>query len=237
MASTVLNLLSLKYLYLIIIFFSIYSPATITANTLFNNGETLFLNDKPHEARPLLEQSLQVEQPKEIIYLYLSIIYEQLTDYNKAIEVIQDGLNHTSELKDELYFNLGNNYYQISDFTSAIDSYTNAIKLNPNNVSAYLNRANSNLQMQALEPALADYILYLQLLPTSKQKDNIEKIIEILQKRITIQKEQQQKEQERQQELLNSVLNSLQNASKNTKNIAAGSAEVEEHYEELDIED
>ena len=187
-AVSLLNLF-LKYLYLIILFFSICSPSLMSANTLFNNGETLFLNNKPHEARPLLEQSLKVEQPKEIIYLYLGIIYEQLADYNKAIQVITKGLQNASDLEEELYFNLGNSYYQISDFTAAIDSYTSTIRLNPNNSSAYLNRANSNLQIQALDSALSDYILYLQLLPESTQKNNIEQIIEILQKKITFQKE------------------------------------------------
>jgi hypothetical protein len=46
-----------------------------------------------------------------------------------------------------------------------------------------------------------------------------------------------QEELARQKALLNEVLNSLQNASEDTRNLSAGSEEIQEQYDEVDIED
>ena len=43
-------------------------------------------------------------------------------------------------------------------------------------------------------------------------------------------------ELERQKALLNEVLDSLKNASEDTRNLSAGSEEIQEEYEEIDIE-
>ena len=44
-------------------------------------------------------------------------------------------------------------------------------------------------------------------------------------------------ELERQKALLNDVLDSLKNASEDTRNLSAGSEDIQEEYEEIDIED
>jgi hypothetical protein len=46
-----------------------------------------------------------------------------------------------------------------------------------------------------------------------------------------------QEELARQKALLNEVLNSLQNASEDTRNLSAGSEDIQEQYDEVDIED
>jgi len=46
-----------------------------------------------------------------------------------------------------------------------------------------------------------------------------------------------QEELARQKALLNEVLSSLQNASEDTRNLSAGSEDIQEQYEEVDIED
>ena len=46
----------------------------------------------------------------------------------------------------------------------------------------------------------------------------------------------QQEELARQKALLDEVLNSLKNASEDTRNLSAGSEEIQEDYEEVDID-
>ena len=42
------------------------------------------------------------------------------------------------------YYNQGNAYYKVGDYEGAIDNYNQAIKLNPKDAQAYLNRGNAD---------------------------------------------------------------------------------------------
>ncbi|GAH59279.1 unnamed protein product, partial [marine sediment metagenome] len=103
--------------------------------------------------------------------------------------------------------------------------------------SAYLNRANSRLKLEKMEGALADYIFYLRIAPNSPQREEIEKLIALLKGFLTTEESREQDEIQRQKDLLNQVLASLQNASEDTRNLSADSEQIEEEYDEIDIED
>jgi hypothetical protein len=101
---------------------------------------------------------------------------------------------------------------------------------------AYLNRANSRLELEEFQDARQDYIDYLRLDPDSPQRANIEKIIALLGQAIEEAERARQEELARQQALLNEVLDTLNNASEDTRNLSAGSEEIQEEYEEIDID-
>ncbi|MQY77216.1 MAG: hypothetical protein GH155_06250, partial [Spirochaeta sp.] len=50
----------------------------LTASSMLDEGEKLFLENKPQEAEVILQEALQENPRNEKIYLYLGIIYEQL---------------------------------------------------------------------------------------------------------------------------------------------------------------
>jgi tetratricopeptide (TPR) repeat protein len=199
-------------------------------------GEQLFLENKPKEALPYLEKALYENPQEEKIYLYLGIVYEQIGDTEKSIQTLKRGLNVSQEYKDLIYYNLGNNYFRRQEFTVAEQMYSNALQVNGSLEVAYLNRANSRLELEEYPEARQDYIDYLRLDPDTSQRGNIEKIIALLGQAIEEAEHERLAELERQKALLDEVLDTLKNASEDTRNLSAGSEEIQEEYEEIDIE-
>ena len=209
----------------------------LTAVSYFEEGERLLRDDKPREALTFLEEALNDNPSEETLYMYLGIVYEQLNDPEKAISLLKRGLNVATELKDILYLNMGNNYFKLEEYTLAEEMYTRATDVNTYNAAAYLNRANARMRLYNYRGALADYSIYLTLHPDNLQRIQIEQIIKLLSDMIDAQEAKQREELRRQRTLMNEVINSLKNASENTENLSVGSEEIEESYDEIDIED
>jgi tetratricopeptide (TPR) repeat protein len=210
--------------------------AALLSLTDLQQGEQLFLENKPQEALPHLEKALYESPQEEKIYLYLGIIYEQLNDTEKSIQVLKRGLNVAKSHKDLFYYNLGNNHFRRQEYTVAEQMYSNALQVNGALDVAYLNRANARLELEELQDARQDYIQYLRLDPDTPQRQNIEKLIALLGQVVEEAERKQQEELARQKALLDEVLNSLKNASEDTRNLSAGSEEIQEDYEEVDID-
>jgi tetratricopeptide (TPR) repeat protein len=169
---------------------------------MFEKGEELFLENKPEEAMLLFETALSQEPENGKIYLYLGIIYEQLSRYQSAVDILQSGIEKTFLSRDLMYFNLGNNYLNLGKVSSAKEMYSKAIDNNNNFPDAYLNRANSNVSLKEYQDAISDYTLYLNLEPESIQKPQVEKMIILLNKVIQedelrrLEEERKRKEEE-----------------------------------------
>jgi tetratricopeptide (TPR) repeat protein len=211
--------------------------AAFGASVFFEKGEALFVQNKPKDAQPLLESALNDDPSNEKTYLYLGIIYQQLGDPQKAIEVLKRGLNVAAAFKDLFYYNMGNDFFSRKDFTSAEDSYTNAIATNHNLAEAYLNRANARLQMKKYGGALADYTLFLQLKPQDPQRPSIEKVMALLRGVQDDLEKARLAEIEKQKALMNDVLNSLNNAGEDTKNLSVESIKGQNDPVSVDIKD
>jgi tetratricopeptide (TPR) repeat protein len=210
--------------------------ALLLSLSSLQQGEQLFLENKPREALPHLERALYENPQEEKIYLYLGIVYEQIGDTEKSIQILKRGLNVSEGYQDLFYYNLGNNHFRKQEFTVAEQMYSNALQINGALDVAYLNRANSRLELEEFQDARQDYIDYLRLDPDTPQRENIEKIIALLGQAIEEAEQQRLEELERQKALLNEVLDTLNNASEDTRNLSAGSEEIQEEYEEIDIE-
>jgi len=200
-------------------------------------GERLFLDNKPREALPYLERALIESPGDERLYLYLGIVHEQLSDSDKAIQVFKRGLNVADRHRDLFYFNLGNNHFRRREYALAEQMYNNALEANARLAEAYLNRANARLELETYPTARQDYITYLRVEPMSPQRPNIEKLIALLGDILAQQERLQQEELARQKALLDEVLNSLRTASEDTRNLSAGAEGIQEEYDEIDIAD
>jgi tetratricopeptide (TPR) repeat protein len=211
--------------------------AALLSLSSLQQGEQLFLENRPRDALPHLEKALYEDPQEEKIYLYLGIIYEQLGDTEKSIQVLRRGLNVAEGHKDLFYYNLGNNHFRQQDFTVAEQMYSNALQINGALEVAYLNRANARLELDEFRQARQDYIDYLRLDPDTPQRESIEKLIALLGEVIEEAERKRQEELARQKALLNEVMDTLKNASEDTRNLSAGSEEIQEEYEEIDIED
>jgi len=220
------------------------AAALFGASEFFDKGEALFVQNKPQDARPLLESALNDDPSNEKTYLYLGIIYQQLGDAQKAIDILKRGLGMATAYKDLFYYNMGNDFFSRKEFTFAEEMYTSAVAANTSLAEGYLNRANTRLQLQNLDGALADYTLFLQLAPQDPQRPSIEKVMALLrqaqddkEKARQAELAKQQAEAAKQQALMKDVLNSLNNAGDSTKNLSVESINGQTDPVNVDIKD
>ncbi|MBN1797258.1 MAG: tetratricopeptide repeat protein [Spirochaetales bacterium] len=203
-----------------IIFLSVLfciAAAALGAESAFETGEKLFMQNKPLEAKTQLETALVRDSSNETIYLYLGLIHQQLNDPIGAIDILRRGLLVAKNIKDKLYFVIGNNYYNQGDNTLAEKNYTLALAENSLLAAAYLNRGQALVRLVKYPEAIEDYETYLRLKPDTWQREAIEKLIALLRQSIDEQKD-----------LLDSVLNSIKNASVNTQTESAGTEDFQD---------
>ncbi|MCX7787937.1 MAG: tetratricopeptide repeat protein [Spirochaetes bacterium] len=234
--------------------------------TAFQEGERFFLNNNPRSAIPLLEQATIQEPRNERIYLYLGIAYEQIGNYDQAIRAMKRGLEFALQYKDLFYFNLGNNHLAKGETETAIEMYTKALETNGSLADAFLNRANLEVKLDRLSDAWKDYSAYLNLVPDSPQRPQIERMMALIQsilqdreakriaeekrrkeeeeaRRIAEERRRQEEERRRQEEearqkaLLEAVLSSLKASTEGVGNLSAEKEDIREKRIETDIEE
>lgn len=228
----------------LVLFFILSVSFIFPEESLFKKGEDYFINNQPEEAVSVLEAAIAGENVDFKAYLYLGIAYEQLGFYDKAIEVLQRGMDKKGADRGMFLLNIGNNYVRKEESKEAVAFYSKALEIDSSNTTALRNRANEYLRLKEYDKALDDYKLYLSLEPEAYQKDRIEKVIALLGNKIDEMAKQKLEEErkrlaeeKKQQELLDKVLNSLNNASEDTTNLSAGSEDVEQYSDNFDIVD
>ena len=207
------------------------------ASAMLEQGAALYQDNKPAEARPLLEEAIAQDPAAESAYLYLGIVYQQLGDNERAIAVLKRGLNVATQHRDLFLFNIGNNYFARQQYTFAEENYSAAVGANQQLAPAYLNRGSSRLALEQYEGALADYTLYLQLAPRDPQRPAIEQMIGLLQDLLAKRAAEQQAEADRQKSLMNDVMNSLTNASDDARNLRREDLTITDDAEDVDIQE
>jgi tetratricopeptide (TPR) repeat protein len=245
---------------------SLFFVSAVSAQSLFEQGEELFMENKPSEAVFILEQVVEGGNPPPKAFYYLGVVYEQLERYEDAVRLYERALERPGVNRARLLFNMGNNYLHLGDREAAVGAYTRAVEANSDYAPAYLNRANSRVALESYDGALKDYSVYLALEPNSAQRPEIERMMAALrgiieEQRIAaeeaerqrrLEEEQRRREEEerrrreeeerrlaeeRRQQLLDSVLNSLEDVGSETQSTTAGPEELETYEEELDIAD
>lgn len=179
--------------------------------TVLEEAEQLFLWNRPAEALPKFQQALMLDGKNEKIYYYIGYCYMQLKNSAKAIETLQRGLTVATALKADMLNKIGLNYYLIGDLTLSEKYYSQALAESGVLSDAYLNRANSRMDLKAYKDAIEDYRAFLRLEPNSGQRPNIEKLIALL-----------EQDAADQAALVQNVLDSLKNASTDAQTNSAG---------------
>ena len=98
--------------------------ALVLSLTSLQQGEQLFLENKPREALPHLEKALYENPQEEKIYLYLGIVYERLCEFGKALESYEEALRHASQINfaqgmTHPMTNIGQLYLTLGDLANA----------------------------------------------------------------------------------------------------------------------
>ncbi|MDR3193124.1 MAG: tetratricopeptide repeat protein [Treponema sp.] len=213
------------------------------AQTNFSRGEDFFMQNKPGEAVPFLENAL-LENPDEIrAYLYLGIAYQQLERPDDAVAVYLKALPKAGNETARIACNLGNLYFGMEKSDSAEHYYTQAIEADPSYAAAYLNRANTRIKTGAFREALPDYDFFLSLEPRSPKRLQIEQLVALIrsefaaeERRRLLAEEAARAEAARRQRLLEEVSASLQAAAEETKGLSSGAEAVQSYEGEFELE-
>jgi tetratricopeptide (TPR) repeat protein len=213
------------------------------AQNAFSRGEEFFIRNKPREALPHLEAAAAEDPAHVKAFLYLGMAYEQLGRIEDAVATYRRILPRGGAETARIAFNLGNAYYTGGNISFAAQYYTQAIEADPAYAAAYLNRANAQVRVGALEDALSDYELYLSLEPRSPQRSRIEELVVFIrdefaeaERRRIREEEAARVEAERKRRLLEEVSASLQAAAEETQGLSAGAEEVLEYEGEFELE-
>jgi tetratricopeptide (TPR) repeat protein len=214
-----------------------------TASERFKAAEDLFLRNNTAQAVTALERIVLEDAANIDAALYLGIAYQQLERWDDSIDIFRRVLPRSGDKQALFAYNLGNAYFAKGAASFAEQYYTRAIQSDAGFVSAYLNRANARVKTGKLTEAIEDYRSYLELLPDSSKRSDIERIIDAIRQSFVLAEQEKsareqaaREEEARKQQLLQEVSASLQAASENTKGLSAGADEMESYEGEFELE-
>lgn len=153
-------------------------------------GETLFKENNAKDAVQVLEYEIMNGQVSDNSYNFLGLGYYQLGEYDKSLDAFRRGLKVQPDNKKILSYNMGNTYYALKDYASAITAYSEAMQAEPNFYEALLNRANALLMSGQLLSAKDDYIDFIGKCPDDPQRERIELLIKALEEEIARREEE-----------------------------------------------
>lgn len=222
--------------------------ALVAASTAFagpqEEGERLFLENRPKEALPLLEAGLRLAPESEKLWLYLGMAYQQVGKQEDAISTLRKGLQKSGQYRHLFLFNIGNCYMATGRSAFAEATYSEAIAIDPSFAPAYLNRANARVNLGRIMDAAGDYRLYLSLDPASPQRREIERFLSLAESMAAAEEARLAAEQaallaaqQAQQALLLAIQQSLQAAAGDTTSLSAGQGQAQGYDETLDIQE
>ena len=201
------------------------------------------MRNQPSQAAPLLESAIAEDSANARAHLYLGIVYEQLGRMDEAIAVYRRILPSAGNLSANVANNLGNVYFQRGNNDEAERFYSQAIGFNSSFSSAYLGRANTRIKAGNLQNAITDYERYISLEPSSSQRANIERLVNLIRTEAAAEEtrrifaaEEERRLAEEKQKLLDSVSASLQSAADSSKGISTGAENVEHYNGEFVLE-
>jgi len=222
-----------KILYVCILtFFAVFSHG----QSNMARGEELLMQNNPAQAVVFLERALAEDPANVTTHLYLGIVYEQLGRSNDAISIYTRILPRAGNLSATVANNLGNVYFQRGNNEEAERFYSQAIGINSVFPSAYLGRANTRIKSGQLLSAVTDYEQYLRLDPGSSQRENIERLVNLIRAEIAADEmrrvmaaEEERRLAEERQRLLDTVSASLQSLSEASRGLSSGAESVEQY--------
>lgn len=169
--------MKIKKIFLKICLLMLFCNSNIYA---ISEGGMLFTHNKAREAIPLLEAEIAGGNASGDTYNYLGLSYFQIGEYKKSIEAFDNALKSPSTNKVTILYNKGNSYYALRDYSNAAKCFTSCIEIDRTFAKAFLNRANSYLQLKRYIESISDYTNFLKLDPKNPQRVKIIKLIGLL---------------------------------------------------------
>jgi len=214
------------------------------SGSFFSQGESLFREDKPKEAAPILERAVLEPQVDERAWLYLAACYEELGRYDDAVNVLRKGSAQSVRLRHLFFYNMGNEFVLLGKNSFAEEMYGQALAANASFAPAYLNRANVRIILQNYAGASQDYGTYLTLAPDSPQRASIEALLAKLQGDLATAKAQADAAaaaaaaaEAAKQALLSQVQADLMASAEEATSLSSGAGQVQGYGDDLGLDE
>ena len=98
----------------------LFAQNTAGVNGGLSRGESLFKENNAKDAVQVLEYEIMNGQVSDNSYNFLGLGYYQLGEYDKSLDAFRRGLKVQPDNKKILSYNMGNTYYALKDYASAI---------------------------------------------------------------------------------------------------------------------
>lgn len=137
-------------------------------NSHYNRGLCWMKLGKPEEAIRDFKATILVEPEFQKAYIQIARLQSKLKKYKDSIQNYTKALEFDEEpdVKATLYFERGVVYNLEKQYTEAVQDFTSCIKLDPNFVDSFYNRAVIyHHELKEFENALQDYNKVLELAP------------------------------------------------------------------------
>lgn len=161
------------------------SMPLLFGRTFLEEGEEHLQYNRPQEALIPLRAALQQEPSNDRVHVNLGISYMLLKMYDKAIQIMKEGSSLHGPHEDLLYYNIAKVYLILKKDEEALKIFNKALQVNPDNKKAILAKSNLQVRLKEYQKAIDNYSLYLLLDPESSQKESIEKMIALLNDKIS----------------------------------------------------
>ena len=238
------SLPAIVYLYAMLI-----SIGSVWGQDALTEGKKFLLNNQPNKAVPLFYKALSDGKADPKIHLYIGVCYIQLGKYADAEQQLLTG-KETDTAGTYLYwYNLGNVYFLQSRFTEAEEAYTAALTARRAYPQAVLNRANTHIKLENYAAALEDYTFYLNLEPSTSQKQAIQRMVSLLQAELheeelvrmqaeaqTLAEEAERKAAEARYRKLQDEINAHLRSVDSASSLSAGSDETLDYVEDYHLD-
>lgn len=232
---------------ILMILSSTISLGAQTAEEWFEKGIEAFRWRKIGEASAFFIKAAETDPASPDYPFYVGLCYQQSGRYTDAEAAYEKSLSLGGN-PDTVLLQRGNLRWTEGDVQGALDDYTRVVEGGGESVSAaLLNRANLELNNGMYEQVLQDYAAYLAMEPKAPDRENIEKIIALVNAEIEAARlaevqrladeARRAEEEARRQALMAKVRESLDDSGDNAKSISAGSESIREEFEESDLED
>jgi len=237
------------YRLLPVIISAAYAVSAGFSQDALREGKKSLLNNQPNKAVPLFYKAIAEGNTDPKINLYLGVCYIALGKYAEAEQQLLEGKEKDPSSTYLYSYNLGNVYFLQSRFTEAEEAYSAALSVRRAYPPAVLNRANTYIKLERYAQALEDYTFYLNLEPTTSQKQAIQRMVSLLKAEqhesevIRMREEAQQlaeeaerrAAEERYRKLQNEINANLQSVD-SAASLSAGSDETLDYSEDYNLE-
>ncbi len=148
---------------------------------------------------------------------------ESLTEYTIALGLFDAPVA-------DIKYNMALIRMQQGEYIKARGLFNEVLSINPEDLGAYLNRANSSLNLKNYAEALDDYRYYIEADPASEERQDIEQLIALLDKVKGFPSSNIDKAQLQEKQRLEEELNRIKKKLEEAQNIQTPSSENENQY-------